>query len=63
MKNDDEPKWWVTMLKLVAGAMLLIGGVGGALWWASKAEKTETRVPQSNTGWGISNDSPIRNNR
>jgi hypothetical protein len=63
MKKNNEPKLWVTVLKLVAGAAILIGGVGGALWLASKSEKTDTGVPQSNTGWGISTDSPIRSNR
>lgn len=63
MKKDDEPKLWVTVLKLVAGAVVLIGGVGVVLWLASKAETSNTGVPQSNTGWGISTDSPIRSNR
>ncbi len=63
MEKDNEPKLWLTVLKLVAGAAVLIGGVGGALWLASKAEKTDTAVPQSSTGWGISNDSPLRGNR
>lgn len=63
MKKVNEPKLWVTVLKLVVGAVLIIGGVGSVLWWASKAEKSDSRAPLSNIGWGISTDSPIRNNR
>lgn len=63
MKKDDEPKLWLTVLKLVAGAVLLIGGVGAVLWWASQSENSDTRTPESNIGWGISTDSPLRSNR
>lgn len=63
MKKDDEPKLWVTVLKLVVGAIILIGGVGGALWLAGKADSSSTGTTQNNTGWGISTDSPIRSNR
>ena len=27
MEQDEEPKVWVTFIKLVAGAVVLIGGV------------------------------------
>ncbi len=63
MKKNKEPKLWVTVLKLLAGAAVLIGGVGAVLWWASQSENSGARVPQSNIGWGISADSPLRSNR
>jgi flagellar basal body-associated protein FliL len=35
MKQEKETKVWVTAIKLVALAVILIGGVGGILWLAS----------------------------
>ena len=63
MKKNKEPKLWLTVLKLLAGAAVLIGGVGAVLWWASQSENSDTRTPQSNIGWGISSDSPLRSKR
>jgi len=64
VKKKDEPKLWITVLKLVAIAALLIGGVGGALWLASKAEQRNAASPGSTVkDWGIVSDSPLRNNR
>lgn len=59
MKRDDEPKLWVTVLKLVIGAAILIGGVGLALNYAEK-NQTEMPLPKPKSGWGIFGDSPIR---
>ena len=77
MKQDDEPKVWVTVIKLVIGAVVLIGGVGLALWWAAQrpvyspaleqakedARAASPNKSTSDNSWGIANDSPIRNNR
>ncbi len=64
MKKNDEPKLWVTLLKLVAIAALLIGGVGGALWLASKAEQRDAASGGSTVkDWGIASDSPVRSKR
>lgn len=76
MEPDKEPKVWVTFIKLVAGAAVLIGGVGLALWWASQrpayspaleqakeAAKATSPKSVSTDSWGIVNDSPIRNKR
>lgn len=66
MKNDDEPNVWITALKLLVGAIVLIGGTGLALWWVDseqeRAQLTDTSKPQT-SDWGISSDSPIRNKR
>jgi hypothetical protein len=59
MKRDDEPKLWVTVLKLVVGLAVLIGGVGLALNYAEQ-QQTEMAKPQPKSGWGIFSDSPIR---
>jgi hypothetical protein len=62
MKRDDEPKWWVTLIKLVIGATIIIGGVGMALNYVeSHQEKTPIPTPKQN--WGIFGDSPLRGNR
>lgn len=59
MKRDEEPKLWVTVLKLSIGLAVIIGGVGLALNYAEKhQEEMPTPPPQSN--WGIFSDSPIR---
>jgi hypothetical protein len=76
MKQNDEPAVWVTVIKLLIGAVALIGGVGLALWWAEKRPeyspaleqaKEEARASSPKSGsdksWGIATDSPIRNNR
>lgn len=76
MKDDPEPKVWVTFIKLIAIAAALIGGVGLALWWASQRpvyspaleqakEAAKATSPKSvpTDSWGIVNDSPIRNKR
>ncbi len=59
MKRDDEPKLWVTVLKLIVGATILIGGVGLALNYAEKLQG-EVPKPQPKSNWGIFSDSPIR---
>ena len=63
MKNDDEPNVWITIAKLVIGAVVLIGGTGLALWYAEsvqeKQELTDTSKPIK-PDWGIAGDSPLR---
>ena len=53
---------WVTVLKLMLGLVVIIGGVGGALWLASKAEQGNATTGGVQ-GWGIANDSPMRSRR
>ncbi|PQA76132.1 hypothetical protein C5F53_16970 [Rhodoferax sp. TS-BS-61-7] len=59
MKRDDEPKLWVTVLKLVIGLTILIGGVGLALNYAEQHQE-EMPKPAPKSNWGIFSDSPIR---
>ncbi len=67
MDEEDEPKVWVTAIKLVLGAALIIGGTGFALWYLSKEQErsqpSEPAVSNVVKGWGIAGDSPIRNKR
>jgi hypothetical protein len=61
MKPKEEPKLWVTVLKLVIGLIVIIGGVGLSLWLALKDEERNIGpkvTPEQS--WGIVNDSPIR---
>ncbi len=72
-QNEKEPNVWVTALKLVVGATLIIGGVGFALWMAAQGpsyspaleqakEEVRAKSPNStnDSSWGISKDSPVR---
>jgi hypothetical protein len=67
MKNDDEPPIWVTVLKLVAIAVVLIGGTGLALWYVDQ-QQSRDQTPGLSTGsqrpdWGIVGDSPLKARR
>ena len=73
--DEQEPKLWVTVVKLLIGAALIIGGVGFALWMAAQKpayspaqeqalEEVRDKSPKSSStessSWGISKDSPLR---
>ena len=69
-KNDDEPPVWLTVLKLLAIAVVLIGGTGLALWYADQYQASNGPALGSgsgsgsgSSGWGIAGDSPLRPNR
>ena len=56
--KDDEPKLWVTVLLLILGALVLVGLVGLALWYAERSDTTEP-IAVPDKSWGIVGDSPI----
>lgn len=58
----SEPKVWVTALKLVIGVVVIVGGVGLALWYAKDLDNGMPKAPGSDP-WGISKDSPSRMKR
>ena len=61
MKKKDEPKLWVTVLKLTVGGLVFIGFVAWALWYIS--ENPDAAAPPlkpSKNDWGIVGDSPVR---
>jgi hypothetical protein len=59
MKRDEDPNPWVTMLKLLIGAIVLIGSVGYALWYMDQQQSKDAPV-KIDKGWGIFSDNPIR---
>jgi len=68
--KDDEPPLWVTVLKLLAIAVVLIGGTGLALWYVDQMQARDLPALGSSagtgngsTGWGIVGDSPLRSKR
>jgi len=61
MKPNNEPEVWVTVVKLIVGVVVIVGGVGLALWFALQVERNELPTPSMpSQSWGIANDSPIR---
>jgi hypothetical protein len=63
MKKDDEPNVWITVAKLVIGAIVLIGGTGLALWYADSNQQSDIITDTSKPfkpDWGIATDSPLR---
>lgn len=59
---NEEPNTWVTALKLIAGLVAIVGGVGLALWYAKDLD-TGGPKPPGQDSWGISHDSPVRMKR
>ena len=60
MKKDKDPNVWWTTLKLILGAVALIGGTGFLLWYAAQEQGPPEKPAPSDGGWGIVNDSPLR---
>jgi hypothetical protein len=63
MDEDEEPKLWVTVLKLVAGAIVLIVLVGLGLYYTAKFDTYKPAEEPPDTSWGITKDSPIHKKR
>ena len=65
MKQEKETPVWLTALKLILIAVVLIGGVGLALRWAGTRQDTNTppAVSAPSQSWGIAGDSPVRSKR
>lgn len=63
MEKEKEPKLWVTVLKLVIGAIVFIGVVGVLLYYTAEFNTYAPPDKPPGPDWGISTDSPIRNKR
>lgn len=65
-KEANEPKLWITALKILAVALLMIGGAGLALWYFAHEQRFDDPNKPPDTpanSWGIVNDSPVRSKR
>lgn len=65
MKPEKETPVWLTILKLIVLATVLIGGVGLALRWAGTRQESNAppAVSAPSQSWGIAGDSPVRSKR
>jgi hypothetical protein len=63
VEKEKEPKLWVTVLKLVIGAIIFAGVVALGLYYTAEFNTYSTPDTPPPTDWGISTDSPIRNKR
>jgi hypothetical protein len=63
MEKEKEPKLWVTVLKLVIGAIIFIGVVGVGLYYTAEFDTYAPPDKSAAPDWGIATDSPIRNKR
>lgn len=66
---------WISALKIVLGLGVMVGAIGGALWYANSLpayspalEQAKQQVPANapnstpsgDKSWGIAHDSPLR---
>jgi hypothetical protein len=63
MEKEKEPKLWVTVLKLVIGALIFIGVVAVGLYYTAEFDTYAPPGKPAAPDWGITTDSPIRSNR
>ncbi len=66
MPQKTETPVWVTTLKLVLLAVVLIGGTGLVLWYVADKQKLPDPAVApvtTSSSWGIANDSPIKPKR
>jgi hypothetical protein len=63
MEKEKEPKLWVTVLKLVLGAIIFAAVVAVGLYYTAEFNTYAPPETSPAPDWGISTDSPIRNKR
>jgi hypothetical protein len=63
MEKEKEPKLWVTVLKLVIGAIIFIAVVAVGLYYTAEFNSYAPPEAPPQPDWGITTDSPIRNKR
>ena len=63
MEEEKKPNVWWLALKLVVVALVILGAVGLALWYAAHKQRFDDPNKPPDTpakSWGIVNDSPLR---
>jgi hypothetical protein len=60
MANDKDPKFWVMVLKLVAGAVAILTLFGLGLYFTAKYNTYAPDAPPPDESWGIAKDHPVR---
>lgn len=63
MEREKEPKFWVTVVKIVFWSVVFIVLVGLGLYYSAKFSTYAPPSAPPGLQWGISKDSPIRSNR
>jgi len=65
MDDDDEkePKLWVTIVKLVVGAIVFIILISLGLYYTAKFNTYAPPTDAPVDSWGISKDSPLKKPR
>ncbi len=63
MEREKEPKFWVTVVKIVIWTIIFIVLVGLGLYYTAKFSTYAPPSDPSGPQWGITKDSPIRSQR
>lgn len=63
MNDKFDKKFWLLVVKLVIGAIILITLVGLGLYYSAKYNTYAPPDTPPAPDWGIAKDSPIRNKR
>ncbi len=65
MDDDDEkePRLWVTVTKLVVGAIVFIVLIGLGLYYSAEFKTYAPPDEAPPDPWGISKDSPLKKHR
>ncbi|MDT8991051.1 hypothetical protein RQP54_09265 [Curvibacter sp. APW13] len=61
MPEKKDPPWWLTLLKLLIGLIVIVWGTGALLQWAAQFDSEPPKTGTSD--WGIARDSPIPSKR
>jgi len=60
MKKKKDPNIWITIIKLLIGALVLIFGVGSLLNYVEMQQHLAGSSLHSTFDWGIKKDSPFQ---
>ncbi len=63
MNDEDKPKKWVTIVKLVVWSILVVVLVGLGLYYSAEFKTYAPEAQPVDNSWGLAKDSPIRSKR